>query len=157
MLKPTRSDDDIKTVLIICVIILLSVMVGVLAPRIGATRGESLVAGLYTTLLGLLIENRRIYKNLKKETLATTGSYARLRHPQYAGFALVMVGFLLQWPTLATLVMFPVLMLVYRRLAIREECEVAERFGAEWERYARATPRFVPRLQRAAPAVPDKP
>ena len=98
-----------------------------------------------------------LFAAVKKETLATTGSYARLRHPQYAGFALVMVGFLLQWPTLATLVMFPVLMLVYRRLAIREECEVAERFGAEWERYARATPRFVPRLQRAAPAVPDKP
>lgn len=89
------------------------------------------------------------------------GSYAfiaRLRHPQYLGFVLIMVGFLLQWPTLATLVMFPILLLVYRRLAIREEREVAERFGEAWTRYSAQTPRFVPRLQRpAAPALPGEP
>ena len=81
--------------------------------------------------------------------LAATGSYERVRHPQYAGFILIMIGFLLQWPTLATLLMFPVLVLVYRRLAIREENEVRERFGAAWEDYARRTPRFVPRRRRA--------
>ena len=95
---------------------------------------------------------------VKAETLATTGPYARLRHPQYAGLVLVMVGFLLQWPTLATLAMFPILLLVYRRLAIREEREVVQRFGAAWRRYASRTPRFVPRLQPPpSPAQPDKP
>jgi len=64
---------------------------------------------------------------------------------------------LLQWPTLATLVMFPILLLVYRRLAIREERDVAERFGEVWERYARETPRFIPRLHRPpSPVLPDK-
>jgi len=87
-----------------------------------------------------------LFAAVKAETLATTGPYARLRHPQYAGLVLVMVGFLFQWPTLATLGMFPILLLVYRRLAIREEREVAERFGEEWVRYASRTPRFVPRL-----------
>jgi protein-S-isoprenylcysteine O-methyltransferase Ste14 len=99
-----------------------------------------------------------LFAAVKADELAMTGPYARLRHPQYAGFVLIMVGFLLQWPTLATLVIFPILVLVYRRLAIREEREVAERFGAAWEGYARATPRFVPRLQRPpSPALPDKP
>jgi protein-S-isoprenylcysteine O-methyltransferase Ste14 len=83
---------------------------------------------------------------LEAGMLATTGAYARLRHPQYAGFVLIMVGFLLQWPTLATLVMFPVLLLVYRRLALREEREIDARFGEAWRRYAARTPRFVPRL-----------
>lgn len=58
-----------------------------------------------------------------------------------------MVGFLLQWPTLATIAMLPILLLVDRRLAIREEQEVAARFGEAWARYAAQTPRFVPRLQ----------
>jgi len=97
-----------------------------------------------------------LFAAIKTGELATTGPYARLRHPQYAGFVLVMVGFLLQWPTFATLVMFPILLVVYRRLAIREEAEVAAHFSEAWDRYAARTPRFVPRLQRASPALQDK-
>ncbi len=93
---------------------------------------------------------RVLFAALKAETLATTGPYARLRHPQYAGFVLIMIGFLLQWPTLATLVMFPVLLVVYRRLALREEQEVEARFGESWRSYAARTPRFVPRLRPLA-------
>ena len=78
--------------------------------------------------------------------LATTGLYARVRHPQYAGFIAIMVGFLLQWPTLLTLMMFPVLLYVYRRLAIAEEREVRDSFGREWDAYAATTPRFIPSL-----------
>jgi hypothetical protein len=37
------------------------------------------------------------------------GHYAWVQHPQYDGFLLVMIGFLLQWPAIPTLVMFPVL------------------------------------------------
>ena len=84
----------------------------------------------------------------KAGRLATEGPYAWIRHPQYTGIVLIMVGFLLQWPTLATLVMFPILLVVYRRLALREEREVASEFGHTWEGYAAATPRFVPRLRR---------
>jgi protein-S-isoprenylcysteine O-methyltransferase Ste14 len=76
--------------------------------------------------------------------LATTGAYARIRNPQYAGFILVMIGFLLQWPTIPTLVMFPILLVVYRRLAMAEEREVHGRFGDTWAAYAAVTPRFVP-------------
>lgn len=79
-------------------------------------------------------------------TLAQTGAYARIRHPQYVSFVLIMFGFLLQWPTLLTLVMFPILCVMYVRLALSEEREAARCFGDEWDRYARRTPRFFPRL-----------
>lgn len=82
----------------------------------------------------------------KEHGLATTGLYARVRHPQYVGFLAIMIGFLLQWPTIPTLVMFPVLVFIYRRLSIQEERAVAAAFGDEWDRYADATPRFIPRL-----------
>ena len=82
--------------------------------------------------------------------LALNGPYARIRHPQYAGFLLIMIGFLVQWPTIPTLIMFPVLVFVYRRLAIAEEREVRAAFGPAWDAYAMRTPRFVPRLVRPA-------
>lgn len=81
----------------------------------------------------------------KDATLATAGPYARVRHPQYVGFLAIMVGFLLQWPTIPTLVMFPVLVCIYRRLAAQEERAVASEFGPTWDAYASRTPRFVPR------------
>lgn len=96
----------------------------------------------------------RLHAAAKAGRLATDGPYARVRHPQYAGFIAIMVGFLLQWPTLPTLVMFPVLLVVYRRLAIREEREVARTFGTDWNAYADGMPRFTPRLRRSQRAIP---
>lgn len=77
--------------------------------------------------------------------LATTGPYAYLRHPQYAGFSLILLGFLLQWPTLLTLLMFPILVTMYLRLARREEREALAEFGDAYARYAADVPRFFPR------------
>jgi protein-S-isoprenylcysteine O-methyltransferase Ste14 len=67
-----------------------------------------------------------------------------VRHPQYDGFILIMLGFLLQWPTLPTVLMFPILVYTYARLARREEAEVRAQFGHEWDRYATETPAFIP-------------
>ena len=78
--------------------------------------------------------------------LATSGPYAHLRHPQYVAFVSIMVGFLVQWPTLITLVMFPILVVMYRRLALSEEREVAASFGEAYTEYAAVTPRFFPHV-----------
>lgn len=56
----------------------------------------------------------------RERKLATTGIYAYLRHPQYVAFTIIMLGFLLQWPTLPTLVMFPILVIMYLRLALKK-------------------------------------
>ena len=98
---------------------------------------------------------RVLWDAQRSDRLAVTGPYARHRHPQYAGFLLIVIGFLLQWPTLATLAMFPVLVLVYRRLAIGEEREVRQDFGAEWDAYAARTPRFLPHLGRPSVIAPS--
>lgn len=94
---------------------------------------------------------RVLHEAARSGRLATTGPYARVRHPQYDGFLLVMVGFLLQWPTIPTLVMFPILVVVYARLARAEEREVAARFGEAWAAYAARTPAFIPRRHPPAP------
>jgi protein-S-isoprenylcysteine O-methyltransferase Ste14 len=78
--------------------------------------------------------------------VAMSGPYAHVRHPQYHGFIVIMVGFLLQWPTLVTLAMFPILVTMYVRLARREEREAQRQFGDDYARYAAVTPAFLPRL-----------
>ena len=87
-----------------------------------------------------------LFKAQRTGTLATTGPYAYVRHPQYLAFIIIMIGFLVQWPTLVTLVMFPVLVVIYVRLAHREEREVRTEFGDVWDRYAARTGGFIPRL-----------
>ena len=90
-----------------------------------------------------------LYRAQKARELATQGVYAHVRHPQYVGFVLIMFGFLIQWPTLLTLLMFPVLVFMYVRLGIAEERQTEQEFGEAWRDYAARTPRFFPRLTRA--------
>ena len=87
-----------------------------------------------------------LYAAQRAHRLATTGAYARIRHPQYVGFVLIMFGFLLQWPTLVTLVLFPILVFMYARLGRMEEKDMLAQFGDEYARYAARTPKYVPRL-----------
>ncbi|MFC3084986.1 MULTISPECIES: methyltransferase family protein [Paracoccaceae] len=85
-----------------------------------------------------------LYKAQRAGRLATTGPYARIRHPQYVGFVLILTGFLVQWPTILTLAMYPVLVWMYLRLARSEEAEARERFGAEYDAWASRVPAYLP-------------
>ena len=85
-----------------------------------------------------------LYAAQRHHGLATTGPYARVRHPQYLGFILIMTGFLFQWPTLVTLAMFPILVFMYVHLARREERDARTEFGDAYTRYETNTPAFFP-------------
>lgn len=114
-----------------------------LASYVGVLAGFSVIASAWRTL----------HSAQRSGALASTGLYAWARHPQYLGLMLIMVGFLLQWPTIPTLVMFPIFVLVYWRLASREERAVREQFEAAWDEYAARVPRFVPRRPSARPVA----
>ena len=90
-----------------------------------------------------------LYHAQRRNALATSGPYARIRHPQYVAFVLILLGFLLQWPTLLTLVMFPILLVMYGRLAVTEEAEMRRQFGTDFDAYAARTPRFLPSLRKS--------
>ncbi|MGE4130546.1 MAG: isoprenylcysteine carboxylmethyltransferase family protein [Bdellovibrionales bacterium] len=91
---------------------------------------------------------RVLYKAQKTKKLAVDGPYQYIRHPQYVAFVLVMLGFLFQWPTLVTIVMFPILVVTYVRLSLREEAEVELEWGEVYRRYASQTPRFFPHFSK---------
>lgn len=82
-----------------------------------------------------------------RHTLAVNGPYSYIRHPQYVAFVGIMFGFLLQWPTLTTLVMFPILVWIYARLARREERDSIAAFGNAYREYAKEIPAFIPRFR----------
>lgn len=98
--------------------------------------------------------------------VATRGPYRYVRHPQYLGFIAIMVGFLIQWPTLITLLMFPILLRLYVRLARREERSLQTDLAGlgesvDWESanayaaYVARTPAFLPRLPSGRRRGPD--
>ncbi len=80
--------------------------------------------------------------------LVTGGIYRYVRHPQYLGLIVITVGLLVQWPTIITLAMWPVLVFMYYRLAKREEHEALEAFGERYEEYKRHTPMFLPFMKQ---------
>jgi protein-S-isoprenylcysteine O-methyltransferase Ste14 len=92
---------------------------------------------------------RVLYRAQRGHTVAMTGPYALVRHPQYVAFISIMFGFLLQWPTLLTLLMFPILVFMYARLAQREEREALAGLGEEYRSYSERTPAFFPGLRPA--------
>ena len=78
-----------------------------------------------------------------REQLVARGIYWYLRHPQYLGLILIILGFNVMWPTVLTLVMGPVLIVMYVRLARREDQELAAVFGEAFLDYAARTPAFL--------------
>lgn len=109
--------------------------------------------GILLNLLGgalIILGWREIYNRYwKKEDeggeLVKDGVYSYMRHPQYTGFILMTLGLLVHWATLPLLIMWPILVLQYYRLAKKEEEEMIDKFGEEYEEYRRKVPMFLPR------------
>jgi protein-S-isoprenylcysteine O-methyltransferase Ste14 len=101
-----------------------------------------IVAGGLLAVIGW----REIHRAVASNSMAQTGLYRFIRHPQYTGFYLFLIGSVINWPTLLTFFTLPVLCWVYRRLAIAEEQDALELFGEDYERYMQGTGRFLPKL-----------
>lgn len=90
---------------------------------------------------------RQIHKARKQGKLITTGLYKYVRHPQYLGFLLITLGLNVMWLTIITLILWPLLALLYWRLAKEEDKDMEEQFGEEFREYKRQVPGFIPRLR----------
>lgn len=101
---------------------------------------------IFTGLVLIAKAWKVLHQAQKNHELATSGLYSYVRHPQYAAFLMVMIGFLIQWPTLLTIIMFPILVWIYLRLARQEEKVAIAEFGGEYIQYALVTPAFLPRF-----------
>ncbi|MEM2911940.1 MAG: isoprenylcysteine carboxylmethyltransferase family protein [Candidatus Bathyarchaeia archaeon] len=89
---------------------------------------------------------RQIYN--AKGTLVTTGLYGIVRHPQYTGIIIGTAAFLVQWPTILTVIMWPILVYAYYRQAIKEERELEKNFGEKYRLYKQKVPMLIPLLRQ---------
>lgn len=106
------------------------------------TSGVLILAGIILVIVGWL----EVYRS--KGNLVTDGIYGVVRHPQYLGLIMIIIGFLIQWPTIITVAMAPILVLSYFRLARREEAELERSFGDVYLSYEREVPMLFPRMGR---------
>ncbi|MFQ6115110.1 MAG: methyltransferase family protein [bacterium] len=160
--RPTTSTWKSKGVFVAFVIALMTEMFGwpllifLISPlvKVPSLRGwahQTLghagpILGTWVSMIGLLLIAlgwRQIYK---AEELVTTGLYRFIRHPQYTGIFLFTFGWILHWPSVITLVLWPILVAAYVWLARHEEKAVIEEFGDAYRQYARRTPRFFPKI-----------
>ena len=109
-----------------------------------------IVCGAALALVGW----RQVHRG--RGNLVTSGLYRFVRHPQYTGFFLFLLGSVLNWPTLPTLVMLPVLLWVYYRLARTEEAEAETAFGGAYRDYRQRSGMFFPRLRKATAVRPSE-
>lgn len=86
----------------------------------------------------------KIYK--AKNQLVTTGIYRHLRHPQYLGFLLITLGMNVLWVTFSTLILWPILVILYYNLAKEEDKEMEKKFGEQFTKYKNKVPKFIPKL-----------
>lgn len=100
--------------------------------------------------IGLVILGKgwKLIYQYDSEGLVTSGIYSWVRHPQYAGLFLLTTGMLIQWPTILTILMWPILLVAYHRLARREEIEVSVIHEAEYMEYRQGVPAYIPRWSK---------
>lgn len=114
---------------------------------------RSLAAGAVLIIPGLLIRASASGHVRKNEALAMSGPYAYSRNPLYLGSLLIGIGFALAarswWVGVALIVMF---FAIYLPVIRSEEAFLRERFP-EFEAYAKAVPRMIPRI---TPAFQDQ-
>ena len=129
-------------------------LLGVLLSKAGVMSMEAawafvMVASSAIIFLGLFLMSKGWSMiHASHGELVTDSIYRYVRHPQYLGLIVITVGLLIQWPTIITLAMWPVLVLMYYRLAKKEEKEAGEAFGERYEEYKRNTPMFLPSMKR---------
>jgi protein-S-isoprenylcysteine O-methyltransferase Ste14 len=96
-----------------------------------------MIIGMLLIIVGWLT----LYKNLKENEIVTKGIYSYSRHPQYLGFIFIIIGWLVGWPTILTVIFAPILIFMYVRVCKLEEKELGD--NEEYAKYKRQVPFFV--------------
>jgi len=117
----------------------------VIAPNYFQTIGHwPATAGTAISISGLVLIAVGWVQIHRASGLVTRGLYHYMRHPQYTGVFLFTFGWILHWPSVVTLILWPVLIGAYVWLARQEERQAVDEFGAVYLEYANQTKRFIP-------------
>ncbi|WP_311173224.1 methyltransferase family protein [Halobellus ordinarius] len=98
--------------------------------------------------IGLFAQGwRQVYRARQDDRLVTDGLYRYVRHPQYTGLFIAMFGEgIIHWPTIFSVALFPIVLVVFTWLARKEERNMVAAFGEEYRTYQDKVPMFLPRV-----------
>jgi protein-S-isoprenylcysteine O-methyltransferase Ste14 len=117
------------------------------------------ILGAILLITGYVIHLGYAHKEMKKYALqahqhstqpgalVTSGPYSKVRHPGYSGLILIYFGLALGFGVVWTLIPAAIFAILTCLTATKEEGYLKERFGEDYEEYARRVPwRFVPKV-----------
>jgi protein-S-isoprenylcysteine O-methyltransferase Ste14 len=103
------------------------------------------LAGAALVILGWnKIHKEYWIKETGQGELVKTGIYKYIRHPQYTGFFMITLGMMFEWATLPLVILYCVFVVLYYKLARREENDMLKEFGDEYIEYKKNTKMFIP-------------
>jgi protein-S-isoprenylcysteine O-methyltransferase Ste14 len=105
------------------------------------------IIGIALVIAGWKVIHEKYWRHEEgKGEIVTTGIYKYIRHPQYTGFLLITLGMIFEWATIPLLVMWPILVVMYYKLARKEEGYMIKEFGNKYIEYRKKTSMFIPGL-----------
>jgi protein-S-isoprenylcysteine O-methyltransferase Ste14 len=125
----------------------LGYLLAVVALWLARPTPRSILLGAALGVLGLWIRAAAAGYLHKHEVLTVAGPYARTRNPLYFGSSFLTAGAAVamnSWSVAAMLTVY--FALVYSLVMRREEMELRQKFGKDFDAYASAVPLFFPRL-----------
>lgn len=107
-----------------------------------------LVIALYLDYLRAKVFSLRYLIGLpeiqNKSKLIISGIYSKIRHPRYLSYIIAYLGLTFFTQLLSLFIVFPVFVVLMYVLTLFEEKELIKRFGQEYIKYIKRTPRFFP-------------
>lgn len=96
--------------------------------------------------IGLFAQGwRQVYRARQNDRLVTDGLYGYVRHPQYTGLFIALFGEgIIHWPTVFSVGLFPFVIVVFAWLARKEERDMVDKFGEDYQLYQQNVPMFLP-------------
>jgi protein-S-isoprenylcysteine O-methyltransferase Ste14 len=103
------------------------------------------IAGIILFSIGgvlVMLGWSKIFNN--RGNLVTDGIYNHIRHPQYLGILLATLSLVIYRFSPISALLWPVLVIIYYKLARKEERTVESKFGEEYREYKRNVSMFLP-------------
>jgi protein-S-isoprenylcysteine O-methyltransferase Ste14 len=137
---PKKYADFVQRLRVACGFVLLVTFAWLSRPSV-----HSMAIGLPVSILGLLLRGWATGHLAKDQQLATSGPYAYIRNPLYAGTLIVAAGIVIASRDAWLAIIFAaVFLLVYLPTIELEEQHLRGKF-ASYAQYAQCVPRFIPR------------
>ena len=107
-----------------------------------------LILGTWLAIIGVRETTLKVAETHRTEKIVTTKVYSVVRHPQYVGGLLAHVGISFLLSAWYSILLTPLMVVFIYLISWKEEEELINEFGREYEDYKKMVPMLIPRIRR---------